>query len=88
MMQIDSIAPFKTKRVKASIQKWFDGEVLENVDTRDKPFKKFKKFRLHIDKEVYKKAKYNTLKLIAAKKRVFFMNSQKILENQKNYGKP
>ena len=86
---VDSIAPFKTKRVKANTQKWFDGEVLENINTRDKLFKKFKKSRLHIDKELYKKAKYNTLKLIAAKNEHFLMiNSQKILENQKNYGKP
>ena len=86
---VDSIAPYKTKRVKANTQKWFDGEVLENINTRDKLFKKFKKSRLHIDKELYKKAKYNTLKLIAAKNEHFLMiNSQKILENQKNYGKP
>ena len=43
--------------------------------------------RLHIDKELYKKAKYNALKLIAAKKQAFFdENFQKVLANQKNYG--
>ena len=63
---------FKTKRVQANTQKWLEGKVLENINTRDKLFKKFKKSRLHIDKELYKKAKYNTLKLIAAKKRAFF----------------
>ena len=80
---VDSIAPYKTKRVRANIQKWFDGEVLENINTRDKLFKKFKKSRLHIDKELYKKAKYNTLKLIAAQKRAFF--EDKLAEN---IGKP
>ena len=80
---VDSIAPFKTKRVKANSQKWFYGEVLENINTRDKLFKKIKKSRLHIDKELYKKAKYNTLKLIAAKKRAFF--DDKLSEN---IGKP
>ena len=71
---VDSIAPFKTKKqtLKANTQKWFDGEVLENINTRHKRLKKFKKSRLHIDKELYKKAKYNMLKSIAAKKRVFF----------------
>ena len=64
-------------------QKWFSTEVLENKNTRDKLFKKFKKSRLHIDKELYKKAKYNTLKLIAAKKRAFF--DDKLSEN---IGKP
>ena len=69
---VNSIAPFKTKRVTANTQKWFDREVLENINTRDKLFKKFKKSRLHIDKELYKKAKYNTLKLITAKKTSIF----------------
>ena len=54
---VDSIAPFKTKRVKANTQKWFGGEVLENINTRDKLFKKLKKSRLDIDKELHKKAK-------------------------------
>ena len=80
---VDSIAPFKTKRVKANAQKSFDGEVLENINTRDKLFKKFKKSRLHINKELYKKAKYSRLKLIAAKKREFF--DDKLTEN---VGKP
>ena len=53
---VDSIAPFKTKRVKANAQKSFDGEVLENINTRDKLFKKFKKSRLHVNKELYKKS--------------------------------
>ena len=42
-----------------------------------------KKSRLHIDKELYKKAKYNTLKLIAAKKQAF--SDDKLAEN---IGKP
>ena len=35
----DSIAPCKTKMVKANTKKWFDGEILENINTRDKSFK-------------------------------------------------
>ena len=69
---VDNIALCKTKRVRANTQKWFDGEVLENINPRDKLFKRFKKSRLHIDKELYKKSKYNTVKLITAKKRAFF----------------
>ena len=68
---IDSIAPCKTKRIKANTQKWFDGDVLENINTRDKLFKRIKKSRLHIDKVLYKKSKYNTLKLITAKRSIF-----------------
>ena len=88
MIVVDSIAPFNTKRVKANSQKWFDGEVLENINTRDKLLKKFKKSGLYIDKGLYKKAKYNTLKLITAKKRAFFLmiNSQKILETKRIMG--
>ena len=38
-----------------------------------------------VDKNLYKKAKYNTLKLSTAKNEHFSMiNSQNILENQKN----
>ena len=79
-MVVDSVAPFKTKRVKANAQKWFDREVLGNINTRDKLFKKFKKSRLQIDKELYKKTKYNTLKLIAAKNTSIF--DDKLSENR------
>ena len=57
MTVIDKIAPYKSKRVKGNTQKWFDGEVLEKLNLRNKLFKKFKKSRLHIDKELYKKIK-------------------------------
>ena len=71
MTIIDKIAPYKRKRVK-NTQKWFDGEVLEKLNLRNKLFKKFKKSRLHIDKEFYKKSKYDALKLIASKKTSIF----------------
>ena len=45
---IDKIAPCIRKRVKRNTQKWFDGEVVEKLNL----FKKFKKSRLHIDKEL------------------------------------
>ena len=43
----------------------------------------FKKTRLHIDKELYKNAKYGTQKLITAKKQLFF--DEKLSES---VGKP
>ena len=82
MTVIDKITPFKTKRVKGNTQKGFDGEVLEKLNSRDKLFQKFKKSRLHIDKELFKKAKYEALKLIA-RKGTFF--KEKISES---IGKP
>ena len=69
---IDNIVPCKTKRVEANC---FDGNVLENIKTRDKLFKRFQKSRLHIDKKLYKKAKSNTLK------------TKRTMENQNNYRK-
>ena len=63
--------------VKTNTQKWFRGEVLENLNTSDKLFKK--KSRLHIDKDLNKKAKYNTLKLIAANNEDFsIINSHNV----------
>ena len=55
MTVIDKIALFKTKQVKKNSQKWFDGEVLEKLNSTDKLFQKFKKPRLCIDKELLKK---------------------------------
>ena len=45
--------------------------VLEKLSLRNKRFKKFKKSRLHIDKELYKKSKYDALKLIGSKTSIF-----------------
>ena len=68
MTVIDNVAPCKTKRVKGNTQNWFDGEVLEKLRPRDKLVKALKKTRLHIDKKLYKKAKYDAQKLIVTKK--------------------
>ena len=68
---INKIVPFKAKQVKENTQKLFDGKVLEKLNSTDTPFQKFKKSRLHIDKELFKKAKYEALKLIATKSRLF-----------------
>ena len=69
MTVIEKIAPY---RMKGNTQKWFDSEVLEKLNARDKLFKKFKKSRLNIDKESYKKSKYDAPKLITTKKQAFF----------------
>ena len=61
-------APYKRKRVKENTQKWFNGGVLEKLILRNKLFKKFKKSRLNVDKELYQKSKHDGLKLIASKK--------------------
>ena len=71
MTVIIKIAPYKSKRVKRHTQKWFDGEVLEKLNLRYKLFKKFKKSKICIDKELYKKSKCDALKLIASKTSIF-----------------
>ena len=72
MTVIEKIAPYKSKRIKGNTQICFDGEVLEKLNLRNKLFKKFSKSRLHIDKELYKKSKYDALKQTASKKQAFF----------------
>ena len=39
-------------------EEWFDGEVAEKISVPDKLFKKLKKSKLHVDKEMYKIARY------------------------------
>ena len=59
--------------MKGNTQKLFDGEVLQKLNTIDKTFQKFKTSKLHIDKELFKKAKYEDFKLIATKKQAFVL---------------
>ena len=49
---------------------WWGG--IGKINLRNKRLKKFKKSRLYNDKELYKKSKYDALKLIAADKQAFF----------------
>ena len=69
MIVIDKLAPFKTKRVKGNWQEWFDGEVLESISQKDKLFKKFKRSKLNVDKEIYNKARNRSHRLILQKKK-------------------
>ena len=57
MTVFDKIDPYKGKRVKINTKNCFDGKVLEKLNWRNKLFKKFKKSRLQIDKELHKKLK-------------------------------
>ena len=72
MEVIDKVAPVKNKRIKRNSQEWFDNEISEKLIIRDKFLKKNKKTRLHVDKEIYKRARYSVQNLIAKKiKRIF-----------------
>ena len=54
---IDLVAPIKLRRIKQNSQEWFDSEVAEKISVCGK-FKKFKKSKLHTEKEIYKIAQY------------------------------
>ena len=68
---IDEIAPIKEIRVKNNSQDWFDAEINEEIERRDKSLAKFKKFRIHSDNESYKKARNKVQCMIKNKKKNF-----------------
>ena len=68
MSVTDKLAPFKTKQVKGNSWEWFDGDVLESAALQDKLFKKFKRSKLNVDKEIYNKAHNKSHRLIFQKK--------------------
>ena len=72
MSMTDKVAPIKERLVKQNSQEWFDGEIANEIKKRDELFKKFKKSRLHIDKDIYNGARYKVRKMIFDKKRLFF----------------
>ena len=73
-----TIKPFKNNS-----QDWFDAEINEEIERRDKSLAKFKKSRLPSDNESYKKARNKVQRMIKDKKKNFF--NGKLNEN---IGKP
>ena len=78
MEAIDKIALAKSKRIKRNSQELFDSEISEKLIIRDKRFKKYKKARLYVDKEIYKRARYSLQNLIPKKEKEFFEKTQKV----------
>ena len=70
-------------KVKKNSQEWFDKEIADQIKNRDKLFKKFKKSKLHIKKDIYNAARYKVRKMIFNKTRSFF--EKKLTES---IGKP
>ena len=58
MKVVNEITPSKGNRIKNNTQEWFDREIAELIHAREKFFLKFKKSKLHIEEENYKKVKY------------------------------
>ena len=54
-----------------TISEQADGEIADKIKNRDKLFKKFKKSKLHIDKDIYNASRYKVRKMIFDKKRSF-----------------
>ena len=64
----DKVAPIKERRVKQNSQEWLYGEIADEIKYRDKLFKKFKKSKLHIAKDIYNAARYKVRRVIFNKK--------------------
>ncbi len=84
----------KSFRVKGYTEDWFDGEIMDCIRGRDKLLRKYKKTKLSIDYEIYKKARNKTKELIKSKKISFYEetikenigNSKKIWGTLKSMG--
>ena len=77
------MAPMKQAKIKNNTQEWFDEEVADKINIREKYFKKFKKSKLHVDEDIFKESQKDVRNIIKKKKKDFFEN--KITEN---IGKP
>ena len=69
MSVIDQVVPIIERQVKQNSQEWFDGEIVDEIKNCDKLFKKFKKSKLHIDKDIYNVTRYKVRKMVFNKKR-------------------
>ena len=87
MKVIDKVAPVKSKTIKRNSQEWFVSEISEKLIIRDKLFKKYKKTRLHVDKEIYKGTRYSVQNLMAKKMKYFQKKLKSVLVNLKTYEK-
>ena len=69
MEVIDKVASVKNKRIKRNSQDWFGRVILGKLIIQDKLFMKYKKTRLLVQKEIYKRARYSVQNLITKKKK-------------------
>ena len=65
---IDMVAPLKEIRIKGNSKSWFDSDILERINIREKLRKKYKKSGLQIDFENFKNAQKQAKQLIKVKK--------------------
>ena len=62
----------KERRVTQNSQEWFDREIADETENRDRLFKKSKKLKLRIGKDFYNAARYKLQKMIINKKEHFW----------------
>ena len=84
---INEIAPSKKIRIKTNTQEWFDREIAELIHACKKLFLKFKKSKLLIDEENYKKVKYHIQNLIGKKKEFYQTNLRQKINKPKELWK-
>ena len=77
MVVIDNVAPVREFRIKGASKTWFDGEVAERINVRDKLKIKFSKSKLHIDYNNYKDAQKQASQIIKRKKLEYIKNELK-----------
>ena len=85
---IGKVFPVENKRIERNSQEWFDSKISEKLIIRDKLFKKYKKTRFHVNKNITKE--HNIVCKISLQKRnknFFKTNSKCVSVNLKIYGK-
>ena len=77
----------KEIRIKNSSKKWFDEEILEEIEKRDKLLAKFKKSRQPSDSQNYKIARNKVQGMIKKKQKNFIAEklNQNIFMTKTNY---
>ena len=83
MKVINKIVPSTEIRIKNNNQDWCDREAADLIHVREKLFLKFKKSKLCIDEEIYKKNSKQVQNLIKKKKRDFLGLSSKVASESK-----
>ena len=57
----DKVTSRKKRQIKQKIREWFDGKIADEIKNGGK-FRKFKKSKLHLDKDIYHAARYKLQK--------------------------
>ena len=85
---VDSVLPIRTLRVKSNTKPWFDIDVLNSIQNRNKHYKNFKQSGRETDKDNFKYARLSLKKLLIIRKNFTLRKKfQKIRTITKNSGK-